>query len=134
MKLLIDALCKFFGGVLMVGLLIFLPAGTLAFPNGWLLMGILFVPMFCAGLVMMAKNPALLKSRLEAKEKRAAQDLVIKLSALMFLAGFLLAGFDFRFGWTQLPGWGVKAAAGVFLLAYLPWWLMDRKKAKCVVE
>jgi len=117
-KLFVQAISKFALGVVLVGVLLFLPAGTLNWANGWLFMGILFVPMFCAGLVMMAKNPALLKSRLDAKETRGEQGLVVKLSGLMFFVGFLLAGLDFRFGWTQLPVWGRNAAAAAFLLAY----------------
>ena len=100
-------------------LLLFLPAGTLAFWNGWLLMGILFVPMFFAGLVMLIKNPALLKSRLNAKEKSREQGLVVKLSGLMFLVGFLLAGLGVRFGWYTLPVGVSVGGAAVFLLAYL---------------
>ena len=82
-------------------------------------MGILFVPMFCAGLVMLAKNPALLKSRLDAKEKQKDQDLVVKLSGLMFLAGFIAAGLGVRFDWYMLPKGAVYAAAAVFLVAYV---------------
>ena len=118
-KLFVSAMAKFAAGVILVGALIFLPAGTLAFPNGWLLMGILFVPMFCAGLVMMAKNPYLLSRRLDAKEKEAEQSLVVKLSGLMFLVGFILAGLDFRFGWLPLPGWVSTVGAVFFLLSYL---------------
>ena len=118
-KLFLSAIGKFTAGVILVGALIFLPAGTLAFPNGWLLMGILFVPMFCAGLVMMAKNPYLLSKRLDAKEKENEQSLVVKLSGLMFLTGFILAGLDFRFGWLVLPGWVSTVGAVLFLLSYL---------------
>ena len=118
-SLFFSAIAKFLLGVVLVGVLIFLPAGTLHFFGGWLLMGILFVPMFLAGLVMMAKSPALLRSRLDAREKRAEQDLVVKLSGLMFLVGFLAAGLTFRLGWYVLP-WRVSlGAAVVFLLAYL---------------
>ena len=117
-KLLPQALAKFFLGVLLVGLLVFLPAGTLHYPQGWLFPGILFIPMFLAGLVMMAKNPALLKSRLDAKEKHAEQDRLVKLSGLMFLAGFILAGLTFRFDWFVLPMDVSLGAAVVFLLAY----------------
>ena len=118
-NLFLQAILKFSLGVLMVGALIFLPAGTLNFPAGWLLMGILFVPMFGAGLVMMAKNPALLRSRLKAKETRGEQGMVVKLSGLMFLCGFVLAGLDFRFGWLPLP-WGVSLGSAIlFLVAYL---------------
>lgn len=118
-KLFLEAICKYILGVLLVGALIFLPAGTIFYPQGWLLMGILFIPMFLAGLVMMWKNPALLKKRLDAKEKQAEQSLVVKLSGLMFVAGFVLAGLDFRFGWVVLPGWVSPVAAAAFLLAYL---------------
>ena len=118
-KLFISAILKFSLGVILVGLLIFLPAGTFAFFNGWLFMGILFVPMFLAGLVMMAKNPKLLQSRLDAKEKQKEQDLVVKLSGLMFLAGFIVAGLGVRFGWYTLPKPVVIASAVVFLIAYI---------------
>ena len=117
-KLLPQALAKFFLGVLLVGLLVFLPAGTLHYPQGWLFLGILFIPMFLAGLVMMAKNPALLKRRLDAKESHAEQDRMVKLSGLMFLAGFILAGLTFRFDWFVLPMDVSLGAAVVFLLAY----------------
>lgn len=117
-QLSISAILKFSAGVVLVGTLVFLPAGTLAFPGGWLLMGILFIPMFLAGLVMMAKNPNLLRSRLNAKEKEREQNLVVKLSGLMFLAGFLLAGLDFRFGWSRLPAWVNILGAVLFLTAY----------------
>lgn len=119
MKLFISAILKFSLGVMLVGLLIFLPAGTFAFFNGWLFMGILFVPMFLAGLVMMAKNPKLLQSRLDAKEKEAEQSLVVKLSGLMFLAGFIVAGLGVRFNWYTLPKSVVIVSAIVFLIAYI---------------
>ena len=118
-KLFIEAITKFVLGVVLVGLLIFLPAGTISFFNGWLLMGILFVPMFLAGIVMMLKNPNLLKSRLNAKEKQQEQSLVVKLSGLMFLVGFVVAGLGVRFGWYILPKSVVVAAAVAFLIAYL---------------
>ena len=119
MKLFVNALAKFFCGFLLVGLLIFLPAGTLAFSKGWLLMGLLFGPMFVAGLVMLAKSPAFLEKRLDVKEKRSAQQGVVKLSGLMFIAGFVVAGLDFRFGWSQMPKAVTVAASVLFLLAYL---------------
>ena len=119
MKLFVSAILKFSLGVVLVGALIFLPAGTLAYFNGWLFMGILFVPMFLAGLVMMAKNPKLLESRLDAKEKQKEQDLVVKLSGLMFLAGFIVAGLGVRFGWYMLPKSVAIAFAVVFLIAYI---------------
>lgn len=118
-KLFFSAIIKFLLGVVLVGLLVFLPAGTLSFFGGWLFMGILFIPMFLAGIVMMFKNPDLLRSRLDAKEKQKEQDLVIKLSGLMFLAGFIVAGLDFRFGWLPLPKGVAIGATVVFLLAYV---------------
>ena len=117
--LILALIAKFLLGVALVGALIFLPAGTFSYFNGWLLMGILFVPMFLAGIVMMFKNPDLLKSRLDAKEKQREQSIVIKLSGLMFLAGFIVAGLDFRFGWLTLPKGVVIVAAIVFLVAYI---------------
>ena len=118
-KLFVGAILKFLLGVVLVGVLIFLPAGTLAFFNGWLLMGILFIPMFCAGIVMMFKNPELLQSRLDAKEKQKDQSMVVKFSGLMFLAGFIVAGLDFRFGWFVLPKGVAIGGAVVFLAAYI---------------
>ena len=118
-KLFIQAILKFFLGVVLVGALIFLPAGTFNFVGGWLLMGILFVPMFCAGIVMMIKNPMLLASRLDAKEKEKEQSIVIKLSGLMFVVGFVLAGLDFRLGWIRLPFVVNICASVVFVIAYL---------------
>ena len=117
-KLFLQAILKFLLGVILVGVLIFLPAGSLHFFHGWLLMGILFIPMFLAGIVMMFKNPGLLQARLEAKEKQKNQDWVIKLSGLMFLAGFVVAGLGFRFGWFLLPKGVSIGAAVVFLIAY----------------
>ena len=118
-KLFLQAIGKFLLGVILVGLLIFLPAGTFAFFNGWLLMGLLFIPMFLVGILMMILAPGLLQSRLQAKEKQREQSLVIKLSGLMFLAGFILAGLGFRFHWYALPRPLVLGAALLFLLAYL---------------
>ena len=117
--LFLQAIIKFIAGVILVGILIFLPAGTFAYSQGWLFMTILFVPMFGAGIVMMFKNPDLLKKRLNAKEKQAEQSVVVKLSGLMFLVGFVLAGLNFRFGWIILPGWVSKGAVILFLLSYL---------------
>ena len=118
-KLFVSAILKFSLGIVLVGLLIFLPAGTFAYFNGWLFMGILFVPMFLAGIVMMAKNPKLLQSRLDAKEKQKEQDIVVKLSGLMFLAGFIVAGLGVRFNWYILPKAVVIAGAVIFLIAYV---------------
>ena len=118
MKLLINALTKFTCGLLLVGLLIFLPAGTLAYTYGWLLMGLLFGPMLIAGFVLLFKSPAFLEKRLDAKEKQATQRGVLAFSGLMFIAGFVVAGLDFRFGWSNMPTWAVIAASVVFLGAY----------------
>ena len=117
-KLFSQAIVKFLSGLLLVGLLLFLPAGTFAFRQGWLLIGILFIPMFFAGLIMMKKSPGLLRKRLDAKEEQSQQKAVIALSGLMFLAAFVVAGLNFRFGWLVLPAWVSYAAAVVFLLAY----------------
>ena len=118
-KLFFSAMIKFLLGVVLVGVLIFLPAGTILYFNGLLLMGILFVPMFLAGIVMMVKNPALLESRLDAKEKERDQSLVVKLSGLMFLVGFIVAGLGYRFDWYILP-MGVSIGGAVaFLIAYI---------------
>ena len=118
-KLFIEAISKFSLGVILLGVLLFLPAGTLAWQNGWLFMAVLFLPMFGAGLVMMAKNPTLLRKRLDAKEKEAEQKTVLMLSAVMFLAGFILAGLDHRFGWSHMPRAFVIAGVAIFLLSYL---------------
>lgn len=118
MNLFIKAVLKFILGIFLVALLVFLPAGTLLFPQGWLLMGILFVPMFVIGIWLFFKNPELLKRRLNAKEKQKEQDAVVKLSGLMFLLGFVLAGLDFRFQWLEIP-FGVSVFfALLFLAAY----------------
>jgi protein-S-isoprenylcysteine O-methyltransferase Ste14 len=119
MKLFLSALAKFSLGVVLVGALIFIPAGSLAFWQGWLLMSALFVPMFLAGIVMLCVKPELLKRRLQAKEKRKTQDLVIKLSGLMFIAGFVVAGLNFRFGWYTLPTVVSIVGVALFLTAYV---------------
>ena len=118
-KLFFQAIIKFSLGAVLVGLLVFLPAGTLSYFGGWLFMAILFVPMFIAGIVMMLKNPYLLEKRLNAKEKQKEQSLVVKLSGLMFLAGFIVAGLDFRFGWSKLHRGVIIGAAVIFLFAYV---------------
>ena len=118
-NLFIEGISKFLLGVVLIALLIFLPAGSLSYVNGWIFMGILFVPMFLAGLVMMAKSPDLLRSRLKAKEKEKDQSLVVKLSGLMFLVGFIVAGLNYRFGWHVLSLKTSIIGAGVFLFAYL---------------
>ena len=118
MKLLIEALVKFTCGLLLVGLLIFLPAGTLAYTYGWLFVALLFIPMLVASFVMLAKSPEFLKKRLDAKEKQTTQKGVLAFSGLMFIAGFVVAGLDFRFGWSNMPSWVVTTASALFLVAY----------------
>ena len=118
-KLFVQAIGKFLFGLVLIGLLLFLPAWSLKYWNGWLFLGILFVPMFIAGIVMMFKNPELLKKRLNAKEEEQEQKTVIALSGLMFLAAFIVAGLNFRFQWIVLPAWAVWIGVGVFLAAYL---------------
>ena len=117
--LFFQAISKFVLGLALIALLLFLPAGTIRYWNGWLLIGILFIPMFFAGIVMMLRNPELLKKRLHAKEGEGEQKTVIALSGVMFFVAFVVAGLNFRFGWIVLPRWAVIAAAVVFLAAYL---------------
>lgn len=117
-ELFFKAIVRYLSGVVLLGVLLFLPAGTLGFQRGWLFMGVLFIPMFLAGIVLMSKNPELLSKRLNVKETQVEQSLVIKLSGLMFLAGFILAGLDFRFSWSQMPEWISWLAVVVFLMGY----------------
>ena len=128
-KLFVQAIVKYLAGVVLLGLLIFLPAGTLRFPNGWLLMALLFIPMLGAGIVMMLRDPALLEKRLNAKEQQGEQKEVVLGSGLMFIAAFVLAGLNFRFGWLRLPDWAVWTASVLFLLAYLMWGEVLRENA-----
>lgn len=116
--LFVQAILKFALGVIIIGLLLFLPAGSFAYWNAWLLMAVLFVPMFFAGIVMMVKNPELLRKRLNAREREAEQGMIIKLSGIMFVVGFVAAGPNFRWQWMVLPDWVSLAGAAVFLLAY----------------
>lgn len=118
MKLLIQALTKYLAGLGLMGLVLFLPAGTLAYPNGWLFCGLLFIPMLLLGIVLLWKAPELLEKRLRTKETQAAQKQVIAVSFLMFVGGFALAGLDYRFGWTQVPGWLVILASVLLLGSY----------------
>lgn len=118
-KMVIQAILKVISGAILTGVLLFLPAGSFSYWNGWLLMAILFVPMIVAGLIMMKKSPELLKKRLSAKEEQSEQKTVIILSGLMFLAAFIVAGLNYRFGWITLPNWIVYAATAVFLLGYM---------------
>ena len=129
MELLIQALTKVFAGIMLMGLLLFAPAGTLSYPEGWRFMLILFVPMILAGFVMMAKCPALLRKRLNMKEKLGEQKQVILLSCVMFLAGFIAAGLSFRFDFMLLPQWVSWAACAVFLLSYLLYAMVLRENA-----
>lgn len=116
--LFVQAITKYLLGAAVVACLLFLPAGSLAYWNGWLFMGLLFIPMLIAGFVLMVKNPGLLRSRLRAKESESEQKTVILLSGVMFLVGFVLCGLNYRFGWIVLPKWLVISAAVLFLIAY----------------
>jgi protein-S-isoprenylcysteine O-methyltransferase Ste14 len=118
MKLLFNALIKVIFGILLVGALVFLPAGTFAYFHGWLFMGLLFIPMVIAGFVMLFKSPELLARRLDAREKQGDQKAVVAVSGLMFIAGFVIAGLDFRFGWSIMPMAVTAAASVLFLVAY----------------
>ncbi|MBQ7602448.1 MAG: isoprenylcysteine carboxylmethyltransferase family protein [Lachnospiraceae bacterium] len=118
-KLFGQAIAKFLLGLLITGALLFIPAGSFAYWQAWLLIGILFIPMFIAGLIMMAKNPELLRKRLNAREKESQQKAVLLLSGLMFIAAFVLAGLNFRFGWIILPFWVPLIGAVLFLGAYV---------------
>ena len=117
-SLLWNALIKFFCGVVLMGLVLFLPAGTFAYINAWLFMALLFIPMICLGIVLFLKAPALLEKRLHTKEKEKTQVGVVLFSALMFVGAFVMAGLDYRFGWTFVPRWLVIVAAGLQLFAY----------------
>ena len=118
-KLFCEAIIKYLLGIILVGLLVFLPAGSFNYWNGWLFMGILFIPMFIAGIIMMIKNPRLLQSRLNAKEKEKEQKEVLLFSGLMFISGFIVAGLNYRFSWIVLPKIVIIIATIIFLLAYL---------------
>ena len=117
-KLLFSALLKFSFGIIFVGLLLFLPAGTIKFFNAWLFIGLLFIPMFILGIFLFVKSPELLEKRLNAKEKENTQKGVVGFSAILFLASFLIAGFDFRFGWTSVSLWCVILASVILLVSY----------------
>lgn len=118
-KLFFEAIVKFVVGVLMVGLLLFIPANTINYWNGWLFMGLLFIPMFIAGIVMMIKSPSLLKSRLNAKEKESEQKFVVVLSGLMFLIGFIISGLNYRYNWIHLSNVVVFISIIVFIISYI---------------
>lgn len=118
-QLFFEAIIKFLLGVILVGLFVFVPANTIEFFNGWLFMGLLFIPMFIAVIIMMIKSPDLLKSRLEAKEKSNEQKMFVKLSGSMFIVGFIIAGLNYRFNWIKLPNCLVIIGSIIFLLSYL---------------
>ena len=117
--LLIKALTKFLFGIIVLGVLLFLPAGSFLYWQGWLLMGILFVPMFVAGIVLFVRSPELLRKRLNSKEKEAEQKSVVAMSGLLFIAAFVIAGLNWRFGWWMLPDWVAWVSAFLFLASYL---------------
>ena len=118
-KITVQALSKFLMGLVLIGLLLFLPAGTIHYPCGWLLVAVLFVPMFIAGVVMLFRSPELLRKRLDAKEKEVEQKAVVALSGVMFIAAFVVAGLNFRYSWIVMPSWAVWSAVAVFLLSYV---------------
>ena len=118
MKLAIKAITKFIIGVLIVGALLFVPAGSLGYLNGWLFMAILFLPMMALGVVLFVKSPKLLENRLSANETEKTQKGVVALSGLCFLAGFIIAGLDYRFGWSNVPTWLVIVASSVLIISY----------------
>ena len=118
MKLLISALSKFLIGLVLVGALLFLPAGSLEYMNGWLFIGLLFAPMLILGAVLFIKSPALLKKRIDAKEKESTQKGVVAVSGLLFLGGFVVAGLDYRYGWSYVPVWAVIVASAILLISY----------------
>ncbi len=118
MKLLLQALLKFIFGLLLVGLLVFVPAGTMAYPGGWLFLGLLFVPMLLFGAILFVRAPGLLQKRLDSRETERTQRGVVALSGLIFLAGFVIAGLDFRFGWSHIPMWVQGIGSVTLLLSY----------------
>lgn len=118
-KLFFEAIIKFILGVVIIGLLIFVPANTINYWNGWLFMGLLFIPMFIAGIVMMVKSPELLSKRLNAKEKQNEQKQVVKLSGLMFLLGFIIAGLNYRYSWIVIPKSIVIVSSVMFVISYI---------------
>ena len=118
-KLFSQALSKFLFGLIIISLLLFIPAGTLNYPNAWLFLALLFIPMFIAGIIMLIKSPKLLKRRLNAKEEENEQKIVILISGAIFLLAFIIAGLNFRFGWSKLPQIVVVVASIIFLLSYI---------------
>ena len=117
-KLIVNAIVKYLAGFLMVGVLLFLPAGTLNYWNAWLFIALLFIPMFFLGVALAVKSPELLQKRLNSKEKESEQSVVVSLSFVMFLGGFMVSALDFRFGWSKMPMSVIIAAAVVLLISY----------------
>ena len=128
-KLFIEAISKYLLGLIITILLIFIPAGDLGYLNGWLLIGLLFIPMFIAGIIMMIKNPKLLKSRLDVKEKEIEQKTVIKISGLMFITGFIIAGLNYRYNWFKMPKIMVIISSLIFLISYLLYAIVLKENA-----
>lgn len=118
LKLLMQTIFKFVFGIVFFGALLFWPAGTLNFYNAWLFMGLLFIPMFILGIVLFVKNPELLEKRIKGKEKENTQKIVVLLTLVMFIAGFVVAGFDFKYGWTTLPNWAVIIGSIILVVSY----------------
>ena len=118
-KLFSQALIKFVSGLIIICLLLFIPAGTLSYSNGWLFIALLFIPMFAAGIIIFVKSPELLKRRLNAKEEKSEQKIVVLISGIMFLFAFIIAGLNFRFGWSELPQIVITIASVIFLLSYI---------------
>lgn len=118
-KLFIQAIIKYILGVVSVGALLFIPACSFNYWNGWLFMGLLFVPMFIAGIILMMKNPELLRKRLNAKEKENEQKEVILYSGLMFVTGFIIAGLNYKYNWIEIPNIIVIISSCLFIIAYI---------------
>lgn len=118
-KLMASASTKFFTGLVLVAMLLFLPAGTIHYNCGWLFLAVLFLPVFIAGVVMLLRSPELLRKRLDAKEKETEQKSVVALSGVMFIAAFIVAGLNFRYSWTVIPSWVIWSAVALFLLSYI---------------
>ena len=118
-KLFLQAIIKFIFGVLIIGLLLFIPANSINYWNAWLLMGLLFIPMFIAGIILIVKNPELLKKRLNAKEKETEQKQVVVLSGIMFIIGFIIAGLNYKYNWTTLPNIVITTSSILFIISYI---------------
>ena len=129
MKLIINALAKFLAGLLLIAVMLFLPAGTIEFEGAWLFIALLFIPMLILGVVLLIRSPDLLKRRLDGKEKQKEQKGIIKLSGLMFPAGFIVSALDFRFGWSHVPAWLIATASVLFLLGYATYAEVMRENA-----